>query len=328
MGTSDLGLMLAHRDGADPLGWDQYRLQGVVFGTRLTDMARVRLCAPKYADWLTTCRERYIERKGAFGQMGAFRPHKIWPRACALAWGLDGPPAPGDVYRGFMRPNKLRPRGAPDGITPLQWAVFRQYIWGCPVKVLAHCTGKTVLSRYASTMLRDPTTGRTLGRCAHIQAGETGTCPQCGQAVRMLKRAPPPRNRRVIDHGWGLHDVLAALVACIQALMQELDTICWALNPDYGSIPEGRLSVGWYTRNRMWILGQKAIGAPFAPGPQQRRECAAKERSWPSEVALARWAAKPTKTHNGRARFLWPGSQDFPSAVGASAPWTSSKMEL
>ena len=323
MAGNDLGVMLAHREGREVLPWPQQRLTRLCWERHPADLRTVAALAPRFAAWIESCQVRFAARPTSRGKAGAFRPHLFWPRACREVWGLDAPPAPGDVFHGFMRPIPDGGRQAPDGITPLQWAVWRMYTWGCPLKTLATCTGKVRLRRFAPVRLWN-SKGQTAGWCHHEAVDGLDRCPGCGTLAAELRPQGPLTGHHTISVGWGLHDVTAALVAVIEALMGELDTVCWALNPDYASIPEAKLTPGWYNRNRAWILGQKALGGPYVPGPQQRRQWAWKERSWPTAAALENWYQAPRSILK-LSPYLFPGSEVARSATDALGRSRSSR---
>lgn len=315
MAGNDLGIMLAHREGREVLPWPQQRLTRLCWERHPADLRKVAALAPRFAVWMASCQQRFAARPTSRGKAGAFKPHGFWPRSCRDAWGLDAPPAPGDVFHGFMRPIPDGGRQTPEGISPLQWAVWRMYTWGCPLKTLATCTGKVTVHRYFPVYQRDAK-GRLGDRCYHDGVGDLPACPSCGTSASELRLAPERTGHHTINTGWGLPQVTAALVAVIKALMGELDLVCWALNPDYASIPEAKLSPGWYNRNRAWILGQKALGGPYVAGPQQRRQWAWKERSWPTDAALINWTRAPRSQLQGQP-YQFPGSEAARSATDA-----------
>lgn len=82
--------------------------------------------------------------------------------------------------------------------------------------------------------------------------------------------------------------IVAKLAEVVEALMwTRLDICCWALNIDKATIPEGKLTPGWYARNEAWIRGQVAIGFPYRAADPRTRNYALKERTWPTDSQLA-----------------------------------------
>lgn len=146
MPTSDLGLLIAERDGnAAVPEWmmEQARFVDTIwswprFGNR---RRQLKVLCPLIHDWMASVFNRWQARRyTAYGL--AFQAHVRFCPTVESAWKLADPPSPGVCLRGFMRP-LFRERGwtRPSEVSSLDWAYWRLYIWGVSVDALAKTSG-------------------------------------------------------------------------------------------------------------------------------------------------------------------------------------------
>lgn len=247
MALSDLALLLNAREGREVCDWRQE--EWTILLWRWPKLHAKRRFLRENAPRLYVWAERVHQRWVAKGYKAhlSLQAHKQWPRVCQRAWGLLDPPAPFAALRGLMRPlDDYKGMDRPLGASPLEWACWRLWVWGASVDDIVNTGG------------------------CHVAHGQ-----------RLLTNG-----HRVVNQGLRARDVTAAIAHVISLLMQRLDIMAWALNIDPATMPEGRLTTGWYDRNEFWLRGQVAIGQAYNPADPRRRNYALKERTWPTDQQM------------------------------------------
>ena len=249
MALADVAELLNARAGRVVCTWAQEDWTELLWRWPVFPARRkfLREQAPRLYAWAEKVHKRWVA-KGHRAHL-SLKAHKRWPRQVQLAWGLLDPPSPFAALRGLMRPlDHYKGMDMPLGCTRLEWACWRLWVWGAGVDDI-------------------------------VNAGGCFVSPSTGEVELTNSR----KANWTINQGLDVRAVVTAIAHVVTLLMQRLDIMAWALNPDPKTMPEGRLTTGWYDRNEFWLRGQVAIGMAYTPGDPRRRNYALKERTWPTD---------------------------------------------